>query len=338
MKTLSILLTSAASALTPIHAAPIELQGRDVLPFVERHEKLLDAGERRLPRGSRGEMIAPEESAVVEKDQQTPLRDIATRPTRKIPAGDIRQREEVGSRGLSTTPKLSRVDLAGLRGHLISLRGEPTVGDGFTAIFDGKSLAGWRALPAETAHDWVVRDGIIAGTGSQDRQSFLVWKEEDLTDFELELKYRLPTGGNTGVEIRCQPDPSLKRPLIGYHADIGHAGIGDEILGAWDFHFAGREEYSCKRGVRLTIDENGKTSRTTIKDPFVPADVRDRDWNSVRVVAKGRNFTFFINGKPASEFTDNATIGRLDSGGIALQIHDKGMSVEFKEIQLKKLK
>ena len=225
-----------------------------------------------------------------------------------------------------------------LPGAPISPRGEPAGDQGFTSIFDGKTLSGWHALPAATERDWVVRDGVIIGTGSQDRQSYLVWKEQDLTDFELELKFRLPAGGNTGIEIRCQPDPTLKRPLIGYHADLGHAGIGDAILGAWDFHFAGREEYSCKRGVRLMIDENGKASRAAIENPFVPADLRERDWNHVRVVAKGRNFTFFINGKPASEFTDNAKIGRFDSGGIALQIHDRGMKVEFKDIQLKKLK
>jgi len=271
-------------------------------------------------------------------EKQLMLRDFATGGIREIPAGQIGQREEVGSLMPPTAQILSRVALVDLLGYLISLRGEPAAGGDFTAIFDGKTLSGWRALPTSTAHDWVVRDGILAGTGSQDSQSFLVWKEEDLTDFELELKYRLPAGGNTGIEIRALPDPSHKRPLIGYHADIGHAGIGDEVLGAWDFHFAGREEYSCKRGVRLTIDENGKASRGAIKDPFVPSDVRDGDWNSVRVVAMGRNFKFFINGKPASEFTDNATVGRFDSGGIALQIHDKGMSVEFKDIQLKKLK
>jgi putative heme-binding domain-containing protein len=270
--------------------------------------------------------------------KQILLRDFATGQTREIPAGDIRQSEEIGSLMPPTARNLSRAEQADLLGFLITLQGKPADEQGFQEIFDGKTLSGWRALPAETAGDWVVRDGIIAGTGSQDRQSFLVWKEQDLTDFELELKYRLPAGGNTGVEIRAQPDPSGRRPLIGYHADIGHAGIGDEVLGAWDFHFAGREEYSCKRGVRLTIDEHGKASRTAIEDPFVPADIRERDWNHVRVVAKGRNFTFSINGKPASEFTDNAKIGRFDSGGIALQIHDKGMSVEFKDIQLKKLK
>jgi putative heme-binding domain-containing protein len=271
-------------------------------------------------------------------EKQLLLRDFATGQTRGIPAGEIVGREELGSLMPPTARNLSRGEQADLLGYLITLQGKPADDPGLEAIFDGKTLSGWHTLPANTANDWVVRDGIIAGAGSQDRQSFLVWREQDLTDFELELKYRLPAGGNTGVEIRAQPDPSGKRTLIGYHADIGHAAIGDAVLGAWDFHFAGREEYSCKRGVRLMIDENGKTSRAAIEDPFVPADIRERDWNQIRVVAKGRNFTFFINGKLASEFTDNAKAGRFDSGGIALQIHDKGMKVEFKDIQLKKLK
>jgi putative heme-binding domain-containing protein len=271
-------------------------------------------------------------------EKQILLRDFATDQIHEIPAIDVRQREEVGSLMPPTAQNLSRAEQVDLLAYLNNLRGEPVVDEEFTTIFDGETLSGWHALPAATAGDWVVRDGAIVGTGSQDRQSFLVWKEQDLTDFELELKYRLPGGGNTGVQIRCQPDPSLNRPLIGYHADIGHAGIGDGVLGAWDLHFAGREEFACHRGVRLTIDEDGKAHRTAIKDPFVPEDVNDRDWNSIRVVAKGRNFKFFINGKPASEFTDNAAVGHFESGGIALQIHDKGMTVEFKDIQLKKLK
>ena len=47
--------------------------------------------------------------------------------------------------------------------------------------------------------DWTVRDGTIVGTGSQKRLCYLVWKEEDLTDFELTLKYRLPRGGTRSL-------------------------------------------------------------------------------------------------------------------------------------------
>ena len=209
---------------------------------------------------------------------------------------------------------------------------------GFVSIFDGNTLHGWRSVPEGTlATDWKVHDGVIVGTGSADRLVYLVYKEEELTDFELKLKYRLVGNGNTGVEVRARHDNTGKRPFIGYHADIGHVGIGDHILGAWDFHFAGRKEYSCKRGINLMIDEAGGTSRTEIEDAFLPADIRKGHWNDIHVIARGTNLRFLINGKVASEFTDNATTGRLDSGAIGLQIHDQGMSVEFKDIRLKKL-
>jgi hypothetical protein len=209
--------------------------------------------------------------------------------------------------------------------------------DGFVSIFDGRTLDGWHAVPKESASDWTVRDGAIVGHGSADRLAYLVWKDEHLTDFELELRYRLPGKGNTGVEIRSQPDLTGKRPFEGYHADLGHVGIGPHILGAWDFHFANRKEYPCNRGTRLVIDQQGKPHSSTIRGAITAADVRPHRWNDVRIIARGNHFQFFINGKLASEFTDNAKRGRLDQGAIALQIHDKGMHVEFKDVRLKRL-
>jgi hypothetical protein len=55
----------------------------------------------------------------------------------------------------------------------------------------------------------------------------------------------------------------------------------------------------------------------------------------VRIVVRGNRLQFFINGKLASEFTDNAREGRLERGAIALQIHDKDMVVEFKDLRLR---
>jgi hypothetical protein len=59
-------------------------------------------------------------------------------------------------------------------------------------------------------------------------------------------------------------------------------------------------------------------------------------WNDVHIIARGNHFQSIINGKLASEFTDNAKRGRLDQGAIGLQIHDKGMPVEFRNICLKR--
>ena len=209
--------------------------------------------------------------------------------------------------------------------------------DGFETIFNGKNLIGWHAIPEDSAGDWTVEDGIIVARGSVDQLAYLVWEDEQLKDFELELSYRFPDDGNSGIEIHGIPDKSGKRPFEGYHADFGHVGIGKGVLGAWDFHFATREEYPCFRGDNLVINEDGKWHKSDIEDAITREEINRGEWNHVRVVAKGTHYQFFINGKIASEFTDNAKEGRLDQGLIGLQIHDKGMRVDFKDIRLKKL-
>ncbi len=210
--------------------------------------------------------------------------------------------------------------------------------DTTVSLFDGKTLNGWHAIPRDSASDWSARDGVITGRGSADRLSYLVWEDTTLTDFELTLKYRLPGKGNSGIEIRSRADPSGKRPFEGYHADLGHVGIGAHILGAWDFHFAKRKEYPCPRGTRLFIKRDGTARSSRIDQAVTLQQIRAHSWNHVRITARGNHFRFFINGIPASEFTDNAAHGRLDRGAIGLQIHDKGMQVEFKDILLKRLR
>jgi len=224
--------------------------------------------------------------------------------------------------------------------HGPSAKARETSGDrmderGFVSIFDGTTLAGWHAVPADSAGDWSVRDGVIVGRGSKDRLSYLVWRDTNLTDFELTLRYRLRTKGNTGIEIRAQVDPTGKRPFEGYHADLGHVGIGPQILGAWDFHFARRREPSCPRGTDLVIEADGRTRAVPIAGAVGPQDIRAGQWNDVRIIARGRRFQFFINGKPASAFEDRQDTGRFGRGMIGLQIHDRGMVVEFKDIRLK---
>ena len=210
---------------------------------------------------------------------------------------------------------------------------------GFRSLFDGRSLDGWHAVPEGTASDWSVQDGAVVGIGSADRLAYLVWKDPQLADFELRLRYRLLTKGNTGVEIRAVADSSGRRPFEGYHADIGHVGIGPNVLGAWDFHFAKRrehprKEHPCPLGTSLIIDESDIARPSPIKNGLTVQDIRDNDWNDVRIVAQGNHFEFYINGKLASEFTDNLRAGRLDRGAIGLQLHNRGMRVEFKDIRM----
>ena len=143
--------------------------------------------------------------------------------------------------------------------------------------------------------------------------------------------------GNTGVEVRSHPVKGKASRLHGYHADIGHIGIGDKVLGAWDFHENNRGDYLAKRGNKVTINESGKKEIEEIADAFEPSDANADDWNKVVVYAKGNRLWFTINGKIASEVIDNEKAKRLDKGYIGFQLHggDK-MIVAFKDISVKR--
>ena len=220
---------------------------------------------------------------------------------------------------------------------LFCCNGKPARDSGWVNLLKGRNLAGWQAVPPESRGDWSVQNGQLVGRGRQNRLSYLQWHEEDLGDFELTLRYRIHGRGNTGIEIRAQPDPSGKRPFVGYHADLGHIGIGDHILGAWDFHFTEREEPACRRGTRLWIAPDGALRTELLGESIPLSAIHDGGWNRVRIVARGDHFQFFINGRVASEFNDHHTTERLRTGAIALQIHDAGTQVDFADIRLRKL-
>ena len=100
-------------------------------------------------------------------------------------------------------------------------------GKGFISIFDGKTLKGWRKAPETSYEPWSVKDGVIRGEGEENRLVYLVYSgDENLKSFELKFRYKMVTKGNTGVEVRTRIDKTGKRPFEGYHADLGHIGIG----------------------------------------------------------------------------------------------------------------
>ena len=214
-----------------------------------------------------------------------------------------------------------------------------TLNDSFVSIFDGKSLNGWEATPSESAQAWEVKNGHIVGNGDKGRGYLIYNKNKDIADLELKFSYRFPGKGNSGVSIRAIPDKTGRRDFQSYHADIGHVGIGKQVLGAWDFHTPGRREHRCFLGDSLVIGKDDEPTITPIKSGLDVSEIKKSRWNDVHVIAKENVFRFYINGKLASEFTEHLPKPkRLKSGMIQLQLHDPGMVVQFKNIKLKVLK
>ncbi|MEC9002016.1 MAG: DUF1080 domain-containing protein [Planctomycetota bacterium] len=215
---------------------------------------------------------------------------------------------------------------------------EPKLSPGFVSMFNGKTLQGWSVMPAKAKLAWTAENGMIVGDGDKGR-SYLVFDNHEIADFEMKLSYRFPGKGNSGINLRAIPDKTGKRLFQGYHVDFGHVGIGKQVLGAWDFHTPGRREHACFRGDRLVIDKDDKPTVTKIAGAVTLDDIHKGGWNDVHVSVKGNRFAFSINGKPSSEFIEHLPRERrLEKGMIQLQLHDPGMIVHFKNLQIKILK
>jgi len=214
----------------------------------------------------------------------------------------------------------------------------PDVEKGFVSMFDGKTLKNWSVMPAEAVKAWTIEKGMIVGDGDKGI-SYLVYAQHDIADFELKFSYRLPGKGNSGVNIRAREDATGRRDFQGYHADLGHVGIGKQVLGAWDFHTPGRREHACFRGDRPVIDADDNPTVTRIEGAVTLEEIRKGDWNQAHVIARDNHFKFFINGKLSSEFIEHlASERRLAQGMIQLQLHDRGMFVHFKDLRIKILR
>jgi len=212
---------------------------------------------------------------------------------------------------------------------------EPAGGDeaGFKPIFDGKSLDGWDGNPKF----WKAEGGSIVGQTTKENptggNTFLIWKQGDVDDFELRLDYKI-VGGNSGIQYRSKDKGNWV--VNGYQADFE---AGDTYSGI-NYEEGGRD-ILAERGQRVTIDNEGKkTQGEKLGDTKeIQAKIKKEDWNSYTVTAKGNTLTHQINGVTTCEVIDNQEAKRALSGILALQLHaGLPMRVEFKNIRLKRLK
>ena len=217
-------------------------------------------------------------------------------------------------------------------------------------LFNGKDLSGWEGNPTL----WSVKDGVIHGEtkptadnpkrGDLKHNTFLVWKDGVLRDFELRLKYRITSdSGNSGIQYRSNllqqgPDGPI---VSGYQADFEAGKTYSGIL----YEERGRG-ILAKRGEKVTVKadpENASKHKLEVTGSVgssqeIQDGIREKDWNDYVVIAKGNHLEHFINGKKTVDVTDEHEKGAKE-GILAFQIHaGPPMVVEFKDVVLKTLK
>lgn len=216
--------------------------------------------------------------------------------------------------------------------------GSLSAGDGFTSIFDGKSLAGWKPNEENPAGFSVEANGDLKVSGKRGH-IFYVGKDGDAAfrNFELKLKAKTTKGSNSGVYFATEYQKN-GWPSKGYEAQVNSTQKDQKRSG------------SLYGVVNLWVDSELK------QEPFVEmkggavnmhikeAVTKDDEWFDYHIIVNGSKITLKINGKTTVEFiepdgwaeTKTGKGGRkLGKGTIAFQAHDPASTVFYKDIQLK---
>jgi hypothetical protein len=212
---------------------------------------------------------------------------------------------------------------------------------GFRAIFNGKDLTGWDGNPKL----WSVKDAAITGQTTAENpakgNTFLIWTNGTVSDFELRCFFRLVPGdskgfANSGIQYRSKVvDPSYW-VVGGYQADMEAGPNYTGIL--YEERFRG---IMALRGEKVvwTDDDKKQVVGSVGSAADIEGSLKKGDWNDYVIIAKGNHLQQFVNGKQTIDVTDECEAKRAMSGILALQLHaGPPMMAQFKNIRLKELK
>jgi hypothetical protein len=190
---------------------------------------------------------------------------------------------------------------------------------GFTPLFDGRTLNGWR-LVGGRGPGYVVENGVIVCPADGGGNLFT---EKDYANFVLRLEWRLWEGGNNGIGIRA--------PLEG---DAAYMGMEIQVLDDESPKYKGRLKPAQYTGSVYDV--------FPARAGFVK---RDGAWNTYEITADGPRVKVVLNGETVMDadldsVTDEAILKkhpglRRKSGHVGFLGH--GTRVEFRNIRIRVL-
>ncbi len=180
----------------------------------------------------------------------------------------------------------------------------------FQSMFNGENLLGWHLN--ESPESCKVEEGCIVVHGPR-AHLFYVGPTgfADFKNFHFKAKVMTMPGANSGIYFHTK------------FQDSGWPGQG----------------YECQ--VNNTQRDKKKTGGLyNVQDNF-EAPVKDNEWFDYEIIVKGKQIVVKINGKTISDYTEPDDLDRperqISSGTFALQAHDPGSRVLYKDLMVKKL-
>lgn len=176
---------------------------------------------------------------------------------------------------------------------------------GWTKLFNGKSLDGWKA--SENPSTFSVQDGMIVVFGDRAHLFYTgPFMDHNFKNFEFKLKVKTTPGSNSGLFIHTE------------YQETGWPSKGYEIQ------------------VNQTHTDWRKTGSIYAVQDVKEVFVKDDEWYTQHIIVQGKRIIVKINDKVINDYTEGEN-GKLSSGTIALQGHDPKSKVFYKDIMLKVL-
>ncbi len=208
-----------------------------------------------------------------------------------------------------------------LLGMVAALGAAPVFSQDWIPLQDGKTLAGWKA--AERPESWVVEDGAFVSRGDRSHL-FYVGKvaKHDFRNFEFSADVMTAPGANSGIYAPTKwQGPGW--PAAGYELQVINSNPPAEKMN-------GYIEYKMTGSVYA------------VRNAYA-APAKDNEWFNYRIRVVGKTIQTFIDDKLISEYAEPANAFRasdkqgryLGSGTFALQAHDPGSVVKYRNMKVK---
>jgi hypothetical protein len=204
---------------------------------------------------------------------------------------------------------------------------------GFTQIFNGKDLSGWKHDPKTT--NWAVINGILKHNGKPAEIKDL-WTEKEYGDFQIAFDWRWTGRGEKKAQPVVLPDGSHKvgpdgKPVT---EEIEEMDSGIYLRGStkaqvniWNWGVGSGEVYGYR------MDQSQPAEVRAGVTPKKKMDRPQGEWNRMMVTLKGDVLTVLLNGQKVVE---GARLPGIPAKGpIGLQHH--GQAIEFANIWVKEL-
>jgi hypothetical protein len=195
--------------------------------------------------------------------------------------------------------------------------------EGFTSLFNGNDLSGWKLPDGDNGH-WKVVDGVIDyDAQSEAKKDKHLWTENEYGDFVLRVEWRIKETPYVNPRVKyILPDGTHAKSPDGKELNLAlpdsDSGVilrGDmkNQVNIWCWPIGSGEFY----GWRMAKD-----SSPQIKAAVTPKHQADKpvgEWNAYEITMKGDRVTVVLNGKTV---IDQAQLpGIKPKGAIGLQHH-----------------